>query len=356
MFHKALWIRNYKQGKYVIWLFWLSTLYFLPYQYYMDAHYTAEYLHNIKNTYYSYHLGGARDGPIIFSLLLLIVLATLLIGGERNNQTIDFLWSMPFKRSHLFLSKWLFGTVHIVSALSVSWFLMYVIYRTTLHAQYQSFTLFHLYFIYTIITLIAIYTLTLFIGTITGNIISQGVLSYIMIIFPLYIFQLVFPFFALHADLSQDKYHSLYNKYVSYPENISVVAPLTYFHIDYNYDPRHSIEDEFGNIQVGPTYHHIPSAWTLISPIMYILICLLLGAHFYTRSPNEHNGKILLYPKLHKYFLICTSLCFGLLGGIVFTDGSDSLLLYYMYFIGSGLLTYTLLQRLLKQRLSLHAK
>ncbi|WP_260632216.1 ABC transporter permease [Bacillus bingmayongensis] len=118
MFQKALWIRNYKQGKYVIWLLWLSTLYTLPYKYYMNAQHTAEYLRKTTDTYYTYHIQGAD--AILFPAFLLMGLAILLIGWERNNHTIDFLWSMPFKRSHLFLSKWLLGIVHIVGALSLS--------------------------------------------------------------------------------------------------------------------------------------------------------------------------------------------------------------------------------------------
>ncbi|MGF9962994.1 ABC transporter permease [Bacillus rhizoplanae] len=354
MFHKALWMRSWKQGKYVIMLFWLSTLYLLPYEYYTNAQHAAKYLRDTTDTYYSYHLSG--DSPTFFPALLLIGLATILIGWERHNQTIDFLWSMPFKRSHLFLSKWLFGTVHIVSALSVSWFLMYIVYKTTIHAQYQLFTLVHLYFLYTIVTLIAVYTLALFIGTITGNIISQGVLSYIIMVFPIYIFQLAFPFFALHVDLSQQEYNNVYNKRSLYTENTSIIAPLAHFTINYDYDPhREAIKDDYGDLHVGPA-HHIPSAWTLLSPAIYMLICLPLGTYLYARSPNEHNGKILLYQKLHVYFSICTSICFGLLGSEIFTDGSKSIPLHYMYFIGFSILTYAILQRMLKHKLSLYAK
>ncbi|ENQ3104436.1 ABC transporter permease [Bacillus cereus] len=354
MFHKALWMRNWKQGKYIIMLFWFSTLYFLPYQYYSDALHRAEYLRETTDTYYSYHLSG--DNPTFFPGLLLIGLAVILIGWERHNQTNDFLWSMPFKRSHLFLSKWLFGSVHIVSTLSISWILMYIVYNTTIHGEYQSFTPFHLYFVYTIITLIAVYTLSLFIGTITGNVISQGALSYIIVIFPLYIFQLAFPFVALHVD-TQKEYNNIYNKSSMHIENTSIVAPLSHFTIDYTYDPsRDDIKDEYGEVHAGPAYHHIPSAWALLSPIIYILICLPLGSYLYARSPNEQNGKILLYQKLHIYFSICTSICFGLLGSEVFTDGSTSIPLHYMYFIGFGILTYVILQRVLKHKLSLYAK
>ncbi|ENQ3078846.1 ABC transporter permease subunit [Bacillus cereus] len=355
MFHKALWMRNWKQGKYVIALFWLSTLYLLPYRYYSDALHKAEYLRETTDTYYSYHLSG--DSPTFFPALLLIGLAVLLIGWERHNQTNDFLWSMPFKRSHLFSSKWLFGVVHIVSALSVNWFLMYIIYKTTIHADYQSFTPFHLYFIYTSMTLIAVYTLALFIGSITGNIVSQGALSYILLIFPIYISQLAFPFIALHVDLSEKEYDKVYRKSSMYIENTSTLSPLMHFNINYDYQPQgEAIKDEYGDVHAGPAYHHIPSAWTLLSPAIYILICLPLGAYLYARSPNEQNGKILLYQKLHVYFSICTSICFGLLGSEVFIDGSESTPFHYMYFIGCGILTYAILQWVLKHKLSLYTR
>ncbi|SFI54231.1 MULTISPECIES: ABC transporter permease subunit [unclassified Bacillus (in: firmicutes)] len=355
MFNKALWMRNWKQGKYVIVLFWISTLCLLPYRYYSNALHQAKYLRETTDTYYSYHLSG--DSPTFFPALLLIGLAVILIGWERHNQTNNFLWSMPFKRSHLFSSKWLFGTVHIVSALSISWFLMYIIYKTTIHADYQSFTPFHLYFVYTIMTLIAVYTLSLFIGSITGNIVSQGALSYILLVFPIYISQLAFPFFALHVDLSEKEYDKVYRKSSVYIENTSTLSPLMHFNINYDYQPqREAIQDEYGELHVGPAYHHIPSTWTLLSPAIYILICLPLGAYLYACSPNEHNGKILLYQKLHIYFSVCTSICFGLLGSEVFTDGSKSVPLHYMYFIGFGILTYAILQWVLKHKLSLYAK
>ena len=356
MFHKALWMRNWKQGKYVILLFWFITLYALPYKYYVEAQNTVHYFQmNNKDSYYFYYFGGSD--PIIFPALILIALATVLIGWERNNQSVDFLWAMPFKRSHLFLSKWLFGMAHIVSALSVSWFLMYIVYKTTIHAEYQSFTPFHLYFAYTVMTLIAVYTLALFIGTITGNIVSQGALSYILMILPIYIFQLVFPFFALHVDLSEKEYNNVYGKSSMYIENTSTLAPLTHFKINYDYHPRReATKDEYGDLHAGPAYHHIPSAWTILSPAIYILICLPLGAYLYAHSPNEHNGKILLYQRLHVYFSICTSICFGLLGSEIFTNGSKSIPLHYTYFIGFSILTYAILQRMLKHKLSLYAK
>lgn len=51
--------------------------------------------------YYSYYF-HASDGAVLFQGVTLIALACLLIGWERNNQSTDFLFSMPFKRKDIF--------------------------------------------------------------------------------------------------------------------------------------------------------------------------------------------------------------------------------------------------------------
>lgn len=107
MFHKALWMRQWKQGKYIILLFWLTSLYQLPYKYYQEAQMQLK-LSKMKfgdyTYYYSYYF-QTSDGTVFFQGATLIALACLLIGWERNNQSNDFLFSMPFKRKDIFFNK-----------------------------------------------------------------------------------------------------------------------------------------------------------------------------------------------------------------------------------------------------------
>ena len=105
--------------------------------------------------------------------VLIIALACLLIGWERSYQSNTLLMTMPFKRKDVFLSKWAFGSFCIVGSLLFNWVLMYVIYRTTIHFDYQSFSPFHRYFLYAIVSYVAVYTAALCIGTFTGSIVSQ---------------------------------------------------------------------------------------------------------------------------------------------------------------------------------------
>ena len=131
-----------------------------------------------KEQYYYFYTFSARDGNSFWLIVLIIALACLLIGWERSNQSNTLLMTMPFKRKHVFLSKWAFGSFCIVSSLLINWIIMYVIYRTTIHFDYQSFSPLHRYFLYAIVSYVAVYTAALCIGTFTGSIVSQVIFAF----------------------------------------------------------------------------------------------------------------------------------------------------------------------------------
>ena len=95
------------------------------------------------------------------------------MGWERSNHSNSTLMAMPFNRKDILLSKWAFGSFWIIGSLLVNWILMYVIYRTTIHFDYQSFSPFNRYFLYAIVSYVAVYTAALCIGTFTGSVVSQ---------------------------------------------------------------------------------------------------------------------------------------------------------------------------------------
>ena len=128
---------------------------------------------------------------------LLIILACILIGWERQNQSSDILWSMPFKRTHLFITKWLL-VCNIVAIVILNWDFCYY-EKTTFHNKYQIFSPFHTYFLYMVIILIAIYTLALCIGTIAGNMISQGFFSVAILGFPFILPTLIAGAISIHT-------------------------------------------------------------------------------------------------------------------------------------------------------------
>ncbi|ENQ3104438.1 ABC-2 family transporter protein [Bacillus sp. 491mf] len=356
MFHKALWIRTFKQGKYVLLLFWLSSLYMLPYAYYSAA---QSELRQSKMKwdnhvyYYSYHF--QLDEPILIQGIALIALACVLIGWERNNQSADFLFSMPFKRKDIFLTKWLFGVFNIIIVNCVCWISMWGIKKASFHNAYQDFSPFHTYFIYLTIVLIAIYTFSLFIGTITGNIFSQGTLTAVILYLPYGLILLVSGFVFVHTGGATEDRYKIESKTRYYLEQVSIIAPFHEFYISYSYQPEMTFDRDGHKISESPTVDpmektSIPPVWKLLNPFVYIILFLPLAIILYKRSPNEQNGKILLFPQLQKWFIGCTVLCFALLAGRTF--GISALWIYYITFLGAGFISYMILTRLLKWKFS----
>ncbi|MGG2064573.1 ABC transporter permease subunit [Bacillus sp. S14(2024)] len=352
MFQKALWLQTYKQSKYIVWLFWLINFYLLSCRYYLAAAEQLNFLHDNMKWKYRFHYNYSfPEETIVIQGALVIVLGCVLIGWDRHNQSIDLLWSMPFKRTHIFLTKWLFGVCNIIGVLVLNWGIFAILKKTTFHNKYQIFSPFHYYFLYATIVLIAIYTLTLCIGTIAGNVVSQGLLTTIVLILPFVLSILIAGFISVHTNKSYSNTYEQENAYMNKVEKLTTFSPMIHFQIHFNYDPQSAYTDKTGKRINEPNFSSIPSPGTLISPILYTLILLPLSTYLYTRSPNEQNGKILLFPKLQKLFIVCTVTCFALLGARLL-GGINSLASYYIGFLSTGSICYFILSRLLKQKFS----
>ncbi|MEI4829100.1 ABC transporter permease [Bacillus sp. FJAT-53711] len=351
MFHRALWMRNWKQGKYIILLFFFSCLYFFPYKYYQAAQQQLDFYHKLHTEgkfYYEYTFFASNSFWIAF---IAIILGCILIGWERRNQSEDMLMAMPFKRRDIFLSKWLFGFVHIVGSFFISWILMYLVYKSTIHFEYQSFYPFHRYFLYAIISYVAIYTATLCIGTFTGSVISQSIFSITFLVMGCGVFSLGLSFLITHWNAVDNENHwktseSLYE----FNEKTSISAPINKFTIGYNYDPKNRRTDDTKNTLKGPAFHQYYSAKAMLVPVFYTICCLLLGTFLFTRTRNENHMKIFLFQKHRLLWISGTTLYFALIGGR-FSNPFGLLLNYYVGFFLVGSITYFILSRASKYKI-----
>ncbi|PEU05069.1 acetoin ABC transporter permease [Bacillus cereus] len=354
MFQKALWLRTYQQSKYVVWLFWFVSFYTLSYKYYMASIQQLYFLNDIKkwNYVYHYHFDLTLIDPALLLGGVLIVLACTLIGWERQNNSSDLLWSMPFKRSHIYITKWLFGICNITAIIVLNWGLFAIMKKTTFHNKYQIFSPFHTYFLYMLIVLIAIYTLALCIGTITGNILSQGLLTAAIFMFPLLFPSLISAVIVVHSNTD---FHEDNGNIHRVMENIRISGPAENFHIRFDYNPQNAYTDKDGVRHNEPNFTEIPSVKTLIGPIVNIIILLPLGIYLYVRSANERNGSFLLYPKLQKTFMVCAIFCIGISGGLII-GGTHSLLNFYVGLFGTSIISYFLLSKILRLKVSWNFK
>lgn len=349
MFHKALWMRNWKQGKYVVLIFFFSTLYFLSFEYYEAAE-QQQYLffhpESMGETTFYYYYSFYSSNSFWLAIIT-IALACILIGWERHNQYVDLLMAMPFKKRDIFLSKWIFGTFFILISFLINWILMYFIYTSTIHFEYQSFGPFHRYFLYAITSYIAIYTVSLCIGTFTGSIISQSVFSITFCVMGMGIFSLLLFFFMNHTNvLQENKNYAMHEKIYELNKRIDISSSIMNFSIHYNYDPKAQSHEENGKIiQRGPASHSYYSAKVMLVSIFYTISSLFLGIFLYTRSPNENNKKIFLFQKYQSLWIWGTTLYFAFIGGQIL-NRFDLLFTYYVGFFSVGIITYFILSRL----------
>ncbi|EJS59414.1 hypothetical protein [Bacillus nitratireducens] len=340
MFHKALWMWNWKRGKYAVLIMFLVSMYVFPYKYYKASQTQMDFFYKYNPTgefYYDYYFSDYNS----IIILSIIALACLMIGWERSNLKLsDSLMVMPFKRSTIFFSKWLFGIIHIVTCLLLCWALMYLVYRTTIHFEFQSFNFFHRYFFYAIITYIALYTTALCIGTFTGSIISQGTFCALYLIKGFGILSLLFSFYNAHLNMDTEDSSNKYEAIFHLNQQTEILAPIKNFHIRYNYDMRNQPTKK-----EGPVFYDYSSPKILLVPILYTICSLLLGIILYKHSPNENNKKVFSFQTKQKLWIVGTTFYFALIGGSMLHN-SDLIFSYYFGLILFGTLSYFALSRL----------
>ncbi|MGW6189479.1 ABC transporter permease [Bacillus cereus] len=347
MFHKALWMWNWKRGKYAVSLFFLSTLYLLSFGYYKAADRQLAEYHDLqeKGTYYYFYYFGFGESNSFWLTVLIIALACLLMGWERSNQSNTLLMTMPFKRKDVFLSKWAFGSFCIVGSLLINWILMYVIYRTTIHFDYQSFGPFHRYFLYAIISYVAVYTAALCIGTFTGSVVSQVVFCIPWLLMGLTFIPLVYTFTINHLHATDTRNNNLYEQLHEINQKTNIVAPIYNYTIRYHYDPKSRKKENDPTTLRDPANHTYYSAKSVLVPIFYTMFYLLLGTYLYTRSPNENAQKVFISQKHLRIWIWGTTIYFALLGGYKINQ-FNFLLNYYISLLLAGIITYVVLSRL----------
>lgn len=345
MFHKALWMRNQKLGSPAVWGIYISLFLFLPYSFFgkaqtMLTQKNDPYADAPENYYMNFHFTGA---DIVVFLFLIVGLAALLVGSERTSHATDLTFSLPFKRKDIFLSKWIFGVGHITTGLLVNLLLCMLIVKFTILSEVTDATFLFEFMMVVIPFSIAIFSFSLFIGTIAGNLISQLVLSGIFLIFPLGFISLVVSFLEYHGISINHNSPStvLFNDLIN-----SFTLPIPIIEFRYYIDLSDNSFTDFS---------HIPYVMLFI-PLAYTILSVVFGTWLFSRTKNENNGRLLVFEKGRGFFtfgvILCFALTFGMLGGGIFGDyDSRSLIGYYLSAAIGGVLAYFMLRKLIHFRM-----
>lgn len=341
MFSKALWLKHFKQGKFAIFGLFLASL-LIPLKFNSVEQTYKTYMEMGYDRHFYIHLDLFSNG-LALQILLTITLAVLLLGMQRSNQQMDFLFSLPIKRRDIFLNQWVLGAAVLAGTLAFSSLASHLILINSEYLMTQVGPgLLLNYFIITYINLLAIYTFCLMVGMFAGSVISHIGLSFIGLFFPIGMFYLIQSFIRAHTlHLNIFPYH-IWRTIGELSEILSL--PFSLMEMSYRI----------------VSYTQDGSFWSSLTLVILLyaavgLISFVVAYFFSHRSKAEHHGKLLLYPRLEPILKVGVVVCFFLLGGMFFADASPerSLVAYYSGGIIIAAISYIVLRMLLKTRFQL---
>lgn len=140
--------------------------------------------------------------------------------------------------------------------------------------------------------------------------------------------------------------------------NLSLPIPLNEFIIVYDRQPDNALAMDGAGFGYQPeqsdsTIFNKVLSIVIVSAV-YTLLSLIIGIKLYQKTPNEANGRVLLYIKLSRLFMPSAIICCSLLGGKTISEiffSHPPIVFFYMAVIGTGVVTYLLLKKLINTKL-----
>lgn len=269
---------------------------------------------------------------VIFGALM----ASVLIGSERNSQMSDFTMSLPYTRTQLYISKWVIGVTGIVPATLVGGALMFLIIRLSDYSflldgnEVKVLGL----IVFLLLSGISFFSVSLWMGSFGGESISQVVWTFVALVFPMGIVALIQgSLIAFSPNLSYTLFDEVFE---SVP--MRILSPLN-------------------NIVNTDMYSIFDSRaeWTefltigLSSSIVFIVLTFGLGLWMFKEAPQENNGRFFMFSNWLWLIHIVIVICFAMLGGVFFSGifYPQSVMLYVVGFVIGAFLAHLLAKRLL---------
>ncbi|MBB5173286.1 ABC transporter permease [Texcoconibacillus texcoconensis] len=350
MFHKALWLWNWKQTRIMLGIMFVVLFMSFPFYALVSMEGWRDRIERIDR--YTIADITARDiynvfvnpGSGVFMVFVLVILAGMMIGLERNTRKHDFLLSWPFHRRDIFFSKWLMGTLAIITFFVFNVGLAYIIVSNSEFAPILNDIQMTSDLIVRLIGFILFFTFALLIGTIAGEMISQVILTLIFSVLPFGLIILIDEGLRIHTSTTT-------SNLINYYEWISYITLPYYMVLERPYQSDLSMYEPF-----------ILETFIVITGTV---IFLILGMFLYERNKVEHNGEFLIFKLLQPVLNTGIVVCFGLLGGmfirsfIPFQLSNGSLFGIFLYWIGFNLFAffaYLLVRRLQRMNITLKSK
>jgi acetoin utilization transport system permease protein len=306
MWDKALWWKEYKQVKWLVWLIPIVNFFFLGLQrmdkwILDDEKNISSNLNMIFDASSAYGNGSLEIGVRVLLSILLVILAGLLVGAERRNGVQEITFSMPFSRQRLYWTKWMLGFVLIVSSLLLNTIIDILVVQASPIAEYFSLR-YHLFqMVYNMFILTTVYASALFIGTLSGSMASQLGFCAIFALLPTGLSPLIHEFLYVHAIGNFNDKSIGFNRIM---DDISLLKYLS-ANLDVLYD------------------------LSLITAFVYLIVSTFGGFAAFSRNRAENNGKLMLFPAWESVLKVGFIICCSLLGAAMMSGLFNNRLMSY---------------------------
>lgn len=327
IFVRALWWKEYRQTRVLLWLMILVGFFSTAYLHMRDFWFGSQQVLERQLEY----LAKTQESNWLLltdygGFLLLLVLGGFLLslwqlGHDRRNQVSEQTFALPYSRSVIYVTKWMVGAAYIVLVVTVSMALDILVLKLSQAGAYVHIIDFASRGFHIIFVTVATYTFTLFIGSFTGSWTSQAAFSIISLYLPEF-FRLMLSN-LMYVLMVRPEYQELRMR-GTFWDKLNVMNWVLH---------------EGG---------HYPYAFVgIVSLLLFIA-----GTVLFSRNPLENNGKLVLFPMLEKVFIAGFVLCSALLCGSLLKSAAFSGRIGYAVGVVVGtVLGYIIIRTLTRMRI-----
>lgn len=239
----------------------------------------------------------------IGTILFIAIYAAVIVGSDYSGRKYETLGTMPFKREEIIVSKWIMGALVIIIPIIAASVLMLISYFTnsSLLMNYLTVDAIEIWALLNALVSLFAYSFTVLIELLTGKNILGAILS---VIFMFVIPGVISLIYVVATTLKVD--HATGTAIADFFKNL-VEASVKGTLVLYNF-----------NTSQVPIVPSIPVRIIVLTAA--IIVCLLLSIYAFKKYDLEKIGYVVAFRLLEPVFKIGVSVCFGLLGGAIFSS------------------------------------
>ncbi|KJJ41983.1 ABC transporter permease [Bacillus subtilis] len=244
-----------------------------------------------------------------------IILAVCLLGLERSKGTMDFLLSLPYKRSQIFQTKFWLGAIVILFSQLIGFLLAWLL---ILFLKPEQVNFLEHGSIGVMIISFMFYSLVMAAGALAGNAFAQLLIAIATSVLPYLIIAL--PFY-----------------------NIEIISGIQIWKVLTNFEYFHEFEN---NLMTFSPITYVDSSWVeeskylLLIPAVMSALFYFIGYISFIKHHNERNGYFFLWKTLDRPIQILV-IVLGIFGfGLVGRSASQSIVGYIIGMIIGGVVGF----------------